>query len=851
MDKEEDINKNIYPNNINFNNNIIDTQNFVENIEKDMQFESLLNNTSTFSNSNCFQKKINEIKRILKNNNNISACNTHGLPSNIICIDEKKKICSQCALNDIHSNHQIITEKDFLTNIDNLIELFQEIEQNQIKYLSTNNTINVKNIIDNICINIKKLIDLVDETKEKLINSINSQSNKIIKFLNKRKDEIKKKYQNNNFDMNNLRESSLNWINITKNKLNQMNDINETNLDLIKLIDDEQSKNISQLIRSGKQLKDRFLFAQESLKIINNLEQYKCNGIAIEPNINIINSIVDSNKIQDEKDILQDRIFVNGKNHENNEENNKDGIKITLFNVEENYNLIQLLHLQKSEFDNKKKTSSDINQNIKNLNESMSKKLEKSLINIDEIKINEDALLISPQCIIYNNNNISSPKSIKSKIISSQTNSIKKDNTFINKDEDIQSSSTIDYNNSHYKTNCKRPIGIVTKKIAINKAKDNNNNNKSRDKTSSKKKKMESKEKKLMNYYKLNSNESLYTSYSRSPDNRKIQNYQSINAEKTSWNNSNFKKQKRIKVGLKMNYYLYKNKEKDTYAKTITNKSNLSVRKNNVGSRRGSKEKENQNHLNMTSINKKSVKKSSNKLTLRNRKSKNSFSSLYSGQFLLESNYNNKTNNITNSGDKNEESKENFIKFNINHHYDNLYKSNNSIGDTNNSNTPNEIIKKNIMLTNNIKLINKEKNEIRTKKELNKIIIAQMKSLNPNFNGINMSGTGVQLLCNYLFKNPNKVYKEMKLLGCNLTDDDLLLLIKTLLEQNVNIVLLNLSDNKISDESAPNLLDLLKEHKTLKRLTLYNNLISDLLKDKLKKYTELGRENLHSIQLYI
>jgi hypothetical protein len=336
MDIEEDLNKNIYPNNINFNNNIIDTQNFVENIEKDMQFESLLNNTSTFSNSNNYQKKINEIKRILKNNINISACNTHGLPSNIICIDEKKKICSQCALNDIHSNHQIITEKDFLANIDNLIELFQEIDHNQIKYLSANNTINVKNIIDNICINIKKLIDLVDETKEKLINSINSQSNKIIKFLNKRKDEIKKKYQNNNFDMNNLRESSLNWINITKNKLNQMNDINETNLDLIKLIDDEQNKNISQLIRSGKQLKDRFLFAQESLKIINNLEQYKNNGIAIEPNINIINSIVDSNKMKDEKDILQDRIFVNEKNKENIEENNKDGIKITLFNVEEN-----------------------------------------------------------------------------------------------------------------------------------------------------------------------------------------------------------------------------------------------------------------------------------------------------------------------------------------------------------------------------------------------------------------------------------------------------------------------------------------------------------------------------------
>jgi Ran GTPase-activating protein (RanGAP) involved in mRNA processing and transport len=114
-----------------------------------------------------------------------------------------------------------------------------------------------------------------------------------------------------------------------------------------------------------------------------------------------------------------------------------------------------------------------------------------------------------------------------------------------------------------------------------------------------------------------------------------------------------------------------------------------------------------------------------------------------------------------------------------------------------------------------------------------------------------MNGIGMQLICSYLHKNPNNKYKELKLLGCNLEDDDLFLLVKTLLDHNINILILNLSNNKIGDESAANILDLVKEHQALKGLSLYNNLISDLLKEKLKEYTEFGRENLHSTQLYL
>ena len=36
-------------------------------------------------------------------------------------------------------NHQIMTEIEFMNNIDNLIDIFQEVDNNQIKYLNFNN----------------------------------------------------------------------------------------------------------------------------------------------------------------------------------------------------------------------------------------------------------------------------------------------------------------------------------------------------------------------------------------------------------------------------------------------------------------------------------------------------------------------------------------------------------------------------------------------------------------------------------------------------------------------------------------------------------------------------------------
>ena len=178
---------------------------------------------------------------------------------------------------------------------------------------------------------------------------------------------------------------------------------------------------------------------------------------------------------------------------------------------------------------------------------------------------------------------------------------------------------------------------------------------------------------------------------------------------------------------------------------------------------------------------------------------------------------------------------------NLNKNVHNSIKPHNSLIISNTNNNLNNINNNN----------NNNSSETKSKKDLQEIIANQLKSQNPNFSHINMNGYGIQYLCSFLHKNPNYKYKEIKLLGCNLNDDDLFMLVRTLLDHDIELFILNLSSNKITDDSASNILDILKDCKSLKGLSLYNNMISNLLKDKLKEYVKLGRENYDTVQLYI
>ena len=88
---------------------------------------SLFNNTLISSSNNnqnnhhCYIKKIIKFGKKLKFSKNSLICSVHSLPLNIICVNDQQKICSQCALNNIHLNHQIIPENKFIEYVDELV----------------------------------------------------------------------------------------------------------------------------------------------------------------------------------------------------------------------------------------------------------------------------------------------------------------------------------------------------------------------------------------------------------------------------------------------------------------------------------------------------------------------------------------------------------------------------------------------------------------------------------------------------------------------------------------------------------------------------------------------------------
>ena len=903
-------------------------------------------NASIMSSSHCYYQKSKNMRNSLKEKNN-SMCEKHTLPLNVICIDEKKKICSQCALNDEHVNHQIITEDEFMNNIENLIDLFQEVDNNQIKYLNFN-SINTKSTLDKIGNNIDDYIKMINKTKDDMIKNINIQCEKIEKYLNERKKEIFGKYQSTNFDISTLRESTLNWMQNVTLKLDQLNEIKTGEDDgCLKLLDIEPNKNIFNLIRNGKQLNGRYNFVQETIKIIDKLESFDKKGICIKPNKNILDRIFfeeenkkkENNEQEEEKDKNdqnEDNIELNlnidelgKKNNIKNENEKKEkeekdkNIKSTLFQIEENKELINSLHLTKFKFEfidnkienndedkkeSKEKEKEKINENNNNANinkedngendkkeennkhenddneiilnlnineikdsnkendnnnkendkNSSGKKSNKNNISkiIEEISFNDDTLLINlptsnPNDTIYH-------KKVKKDYPKDLKNLKKKEKEKENSIMDKSNTQTTNDPQINTLTSQAPPIkSITTKKIDISelkspKTQDIKNNN-------------------LNNFSNNNNNNIINFSDNRSVDNDR-DNYNNKNEILINFNKRMSGHKKTLQVGTNA----IKSDKKIFMKQNSGEKSPNPIMMSRSPGRMISKSKLAgfYNFVPYDKYNKKTFDANQNNILEKTLVNKYDFTN--------RNKYNKNTFNFNEDNDTNTEYSSNLnerrTSFCINKaikktktiNKDNNNLNNNLIKKINSSKfMPNENpkiennINNNTILNNN--QINKNNNiitstilnnssnsyENKSKKELQDIINNQLKNNIPNFSRINMNGYGMQYLCSYLHKNPKINYKEIKLLGCNLNDDDLFILTRTLLDHEIGLLVLNLSSNKITDDSASNILDLLKDCKSLKGLSLYNNLIGSILKEKLKEYAKLGRSNFENVQLYI
>jgi hypothetical protein len=254
---------------------------------------------------------------------------------------------------------------------------------------------------------------MINETKNDIINRIKIQCEKIENYLDKRKNEILDKYQSTNFDISTLRQSTLNWMQLVTNKLDQLNDIVNPPTECIKLLNGDIDKNIFNLIRSGKQLNGRYNFVQETIKIIGKLENFDKTGIDIKYNDFIVDKIffTEKEKIKDDDEDININLNIEETKKEIEENNN---IKSSLFEIKENKELINSLHLTQYNFE-----FLDNNKLFKSENE-------EKIVNPEEINENNN--------IINNNENVL--KNDKEQEKEKNNKEEEKENDKINKEEE-------------------------------------------------------------------------------------------------------------------------------------------------------------------------------------------------------------------------------------------------------------------------------------------------------------------------------------------------------------------------------------------------------------------------------
>ena len=109
----------------------------------------------------------------------------------------------------------------------------------------------------------------------------------------------------------------------------------------------------------------------------------------------------------------------------------------------------------------------------------------------------------------------------------------------------------------------------------------------------------------------------------------------------------------------------------------------------------------------------------------------------------------------------------------------------------------------------------------------------------------------MKIICSFFKKNKNKKYKEIKLQGCNINDFDFNLFTKSLIENNIIIPIINISENKLSDDCAFFIFDFFNEYGEIKNIIFTNNMLSKVMKEKIKQILLLknNKNSQSNIQL--
>ena len=748
------------------------------------------NNSKNISKSEkCYVKKSVKVNKLpeFKNKDlyDTHKCKVHSLPLNIICIDEKIKICSQCALTKNHLNHKIIIEKDFIQYIEELSKIYNNIEINQNKYINIDhNNFSVIEEINNIFLETEKNLT---ELKNKMINNINNQFNMILNFMNLRRKEIIDKYQYSNYDINNLIEASKNWMKLVSQKLNESNikNNNYKNINILQLLDKEEKKNIFNLINSGKQLNERYNFIKEINQIMDKLEYYKEQGITIKQNEEIINLIVNKNRI----------IFI---------EENQELIKsLSLTSYDDLIKEFKLLN-------NKPKNNIDLNINNDDNDELECEDNDKPSKNMQH---NNN---IKNKCLIFNDNQ---NRNKKHKIYFRKLPGEMESANFTESDcykektnkKIYDNQSNLNDNNTYSKTNSKRKA-ISTKKIKYD-----INNTESNDLTFPLNK-MNKTDKKITKLLRNKTAGNMNTKIIKKQNNNESIDLSNYNDNKINinFNGHIFNYNSDSNFSLNMPEINKKSKNDENSTSKITDIFDLLTPKKNEIKIKKIKNSRKQKLMRCFSFNEETNKnKNKNKINMKK--------------------------NLSNSIVNNNTQSPNNININIWH-------TGNNIKKTEEQTFRNfDFFGKKMENNNKNAKISKIKYKTLNNKELEKYVNYQLKKLKPNFNRINLRDTGIKIICSFFKKNKHKKYKELKLQGCNINDLDFDIFTKSLIENNIFIPLINLSENKLTDDCTFFILDFINEYNDIQNILLTNNLFSKGIKDKIKEILKIRKNQENNI----
>ena len=825
---------------VSFTDTLLTTNMFI-NTNSNCNISNVNNNNNNINNTQCYVKKnIKFNKKIIFSDNSL-ICSIHSLPLNVICVTDLQRICNQCALNNLHLDHQIIKENKFIEYVDELVKVFQTMESNK------NLNIDMNNIDTNIIL--EKIENKIIRSKNKikkicidLIENINLQYRQIEKFLDLRKNEIFTKFKFINYNINSLKESAENWMEIISNKLIEANkgSIEDINIDCLKLLDKDKSKDIFHLINIGKQLNERYDFIKETKSMIEKLNKFSQNGLNIVPNSALIESIKDVTTINE------------GVPKQNNKIIHNHNILTTMGNRDKNEGYKTM----------------KINFNFCNTN-----KLETSLFKIEEDGGLVNSMGLTPlQGYVGQIKNWNSSKGYDNSLIENE-----QFNTINNLSNFDSGSNDIRYNINSNKVYSKKKLdNFYSKEYIINfknnSCNDNYNYNKTKTQTY---------------FYNTNKNNAeIYTKKRYSPENKLnlSGNYSRYNTQFSNIESYRFKgnimplspinKKDMLKKYTKEKicdvvFTPPQKRAKSSNSMIINNINNSYKQDSTLDKNALSPQIKNDINL-MTQQEFRTVEKYQNKKNMSykdssdnksaknknkgNNKIKNKFTRCISCTGSLVNNKKNELNDVP-------------IIFNSKEDKDNSppkISKNNDINDI--SNITNKINKS----TSNLRHINKSCSKLKTNfnnsinnnnniknpscqtkdiNELKEIINNQMQLINPCFNHIFMNGEGIQLLNDFFQKNKNKKFKEIKLIGCNLNDDDFSLLIKNFIENEIELGVLNATYNKIGDNSFKSIFEMIKKVKGLKNIFLYNNMFSRGFKDKMKNY---DRDNsLYKVRLYL